>query len=70
MKALFTALTFGSVIAAVLCVQAANAAPPADATRENAIHECAVRAQSYKEHTGTMAIQTYRACMATQGQQE
>lgn len=71
MKALFTALTFSSVIAAVLCVQFAHAAPPVDATREQAIHECAVRAQRYPETTwGNMDIQTYRACMATKGQQE
>jgi hypothetical protein len=42
-----------------------------DATRENAIHECNVRAGSYKQYPwGDMEIHTYRTCMTDHSQQE
>jgi hypothetical protein len=69
MKALFTALTFGPLIA--LLVQFADAAPRMQTAREKAIHECNVRAQKYIEHTwGDGEIYTYRSCMAQHGQPE
>jgi hypothetical protein len=68
---LFTALTFGPLIAAALVVQSANAAPRIPAARAKAIHECNVRAQKFVEHTwGDVEIYIYRACMREHGQPE
>jgi hypothetical protein len=71
MKTLITALAFSCLITAPSFVQSANAAPPMDANRAKAIHECSVAASKYTEHTwGDREIQTYRSCMAEHGQQE
>jgi len=66
-----------AVLAVVLATTAfaspsyAQQNPPMDATRENAIHECNVRAGSYKQYTwGDMEIHTYRTCMTDHSQQE
>jgi hypothetical protein len=71
MKVFITAVTFSCLIAPASFVHSASAAPPMDATRENAIHECNVKAQSYRQYTwGVTEIHTYRTCMMEHGQQE
>ena len=71
MKTLITAFAFGILAGSPALVQRANAAPPMDAAREKALHECNVKAQKYIEHTwGDVEIYTYRACMTEHGQQE
>jgi len=71
MKTLITAFAFGILVGSPALVQRANAAPPMDAAREKALHECNVKAQKYIEHTwGDVEIYTYRACMTEHGQQE
>jgi hypothetical protein len=51
MKTFITALTLGSLISISAFFQSANAAPPMDASRAQAIHECNVAASKYVEHT-------------------
>jgi hypothetical protein len=71
MRKSITALALVALIAAPAFVQSANAAPPVDAARAQAIHECNVRAQKYRQYTwGDIEIQTYRTCMSEHGQQE
>ena len=71
MKAFFSALTFGLLIATALFVQSANTAPRMSSAREKAIRECNARAAKYIEHTwGDVEIYTYRACMREHGQKE
>jgi hypothetical protein len=46
-------------------------APPEDATREQAIRECAKLEEGYRQGTfGMHAVAIYRACMAEHGQAE
>ena len=71
MKTLTAAFTLAILFGAPALVQPANAAPPMDAAREKALHECNVKAQKYIEHTwGDVEIYTYRSCMTEHGQQE
>jgi hypothetical protein len=71
MKTLTAAFTLAILIGALALVQRANAAPPMDAAREKALHECNVKAQKYIEHTwGDVEIYTYRSCMTEHGQPE
>jgi hypothetical protein len=71
MKTFITALTLGSLIAVPTFLRSANAAPPIDAARARAIHDCNVAASTYKQYLwGHFESDTYRACMAEHGQQE
>jgi hypothetical protein len=71
MKTFITALTLGSLIAVPACLRSADAAPPIDAARARAIHECNVAASTYKQYLwGHFESDTYRACIAEHGQQE
>ena len=71
MKTLISAFAFGILFGSTVFVQLANAAPPMDAAREKALHECNVKAQKYIEHTwGDVEIYTYRSCMMEHGQPE
>jgi hypothetical protein len=71
MKTLAAAFALAILVGSPVVLRLANAAPPMDAAREKALHECNVRAQKYIEHTwGDVEIYTYRACMTEHGQQE
>jgi len=71
MRKFVAALALVALIAAPAFVQSANAAPPVDAARSQAIHECNVRAQKYRQYRwGDTEIHTYRGCMTEHGQQE
>jgi hypothetical protein len=48
MKTFITALALGLLIAVPAFLRSANAAPPIDAARARAIHECNVAASTYK----------------------
>jgi len=71
MKTLIAAFALAILCGSSASVQLANAAPPMDAAREKAIHECNLKAQKYIEHTwGDVEIYTYRSCMIEHGQPE
>jgi hypothetical protein len=71
MKTLTAAFTLAILVGSPALVQPANAAPPMDAAREKALHECNVAASKYKQYTwGDVEIYTYRSCMMEHGQPE
>jgi len=51
MKTLIAAFALAILIGSPALIQRANAAPPMDAAREIALHECNVKAQKYIDHT-------------------
>jgi hypothetical protein len=66
-----TALALATLIVIPSLIGSASAAPPMDAARERAIHECNVAASKYRQSTwGDTEIHTYRTCMNEHGQQE
>ena len=71
MKTLIAAFTLAILFGAPALVQPANAAPPMDAAREKALHECGAMEEKYVQETwGVQQLDMYRACMAQRGQQE
>ena len=72
MRALITALTLGTLVAAPACGRSASAAPSSDGVdgaRARAIQECSAKQRQYpNQYRGGTTLHQYRACMSQQGQ--
>jgi hypothetical protein len=72
MRALITALTLGTLVAASAFGCSASAAPPSDevdAARARAIQECSAMQRQYpNQYRGGTSLYHYHACMNQKGQ--